>query len=95
MDGEEHEPFLPAKDESRAQSDHSSSSTTPPKFLARFRGWRGGVLVHIVLVLIYTIVSIAAIRAARNSDINSFRPPCKQASSMRTRPRKLLKHILI
>ena len=72
---QEQEPFLPAKDERLKNRDKSSSPDTFPETLARFKGWRGGPLIHAVLILLYTIVSVAIIRAARDS--NSLRPPCK------------------
>lgn len=77
---QQHEPFLPAEDESREKTDHSSSSTTLSNFLARFKTCRVGVLVHTILILLYTVASIAIIRAARNSSNSVLRAPCKQAS---------------
>lgn len=72
---QEHEPFLPAEDERREKSDHSSSSTTLSNFLARFKTCRVEVLVHTVLILLYTVASIAIIRAAHNSNNSVLRAP--------------------
>ncbi|CAF9913551.1 hypothetical protein IMSHALPRED_001378 [Imshaugia aleurites] len=70
---QEHEPFLPAKAESRGESEESSSPNTSSQLLATFKGWRGVVILHTTLILLYTIISIVTIRAARNT--NSLRPP--------------------
>ena len=73
---QEHEPFLHVKDETQEKSNSSSPSTTLPKSLARLKEWRSSFLVHTVLILLYTIVSIATIRASRDGTL--LRPPRKQ-----------------
>lgn len=82
---QEHEPFLPAKDESQEDRDDDDEESGPIPtlfdFFARLQTWRGAILIHTLLILLYTTISIATIHASRNSNSNStllLRPPRKQ-----------------
>ena len=80
---QEHEPFIPTKDESQEDrdddDDESGPSPTPSNFFARLQTWRGAILIHTLLMLLYTTISIATIHASRNSNSNLLlRPPRKQ-----------------
>ena len=75
MDQEE-EPFLPTKDEISEETNEQSSSTARPDCLRTSKNFPTGIFIHAALILLYTIVSIAIIRASRNN--NPLRPPRKQ-----------------
>ena len=74
---QEHEPFLPAKENRQDKCDDSISPTKSSAFLPRCKAWRSGALVHTLLISFYTIMSIAVIRASQDSTL--LRPARKQA----------------